>query len=97
MPSWFFYSKMWPFKVWNIENFNFKNLNIFIIRLRGVSYFVYAASGSKLNEKEKTHLVYPGFVVAVFEFGSDRYCKLCQEDGEWSRYQEKSNCNKINW
>ena len=48
-------------------------------KLRGVSYFVFAANGSKLNEKEKTHLVYPGFVVAVYEFGDQRYCKLCKK------------------
>jgi hypothetical protein len=47
------------------------------MKLRGVSYFVRTADGSKLNEKEKSHLVYPGFIVAVYEFGDQRYCKLC--------------------
>lgn len=48
------------------------------MRLRGVSYFAKAADAVKLNEKEKTQLVYPGTIVAVYEFADQRYCKLCE-------------------
>jgi hypothetical protein len=36
-----------------------------------------------------------GKVTAVFKFGNERRCKLCQVDGEWSKYSEPNFCSDI--
>lgn len=67
------------------------------IKLRGVSYFVYVDDGSKLSRQEASNLVYPGQIAAVYEFGVQKYCKLCQSDGSWSSYPQFQLCDIIKW
>ncbi len=66
-------------------------------RLRGVNYFVYASDGVKVSEKESMNLVWPGRILAVYEFGVQKYCKTCSEDGVWSSYPQYQLCNLVNW
>jgi hypothetical protein len=66
-------------------------------KLRGVNYFVYASDGSKVSESEKTSLVWPGKILAVYEFGVQKYCKTCSEDGVWSSYPQYQLCSHVNW
>lgn len=74
-------------------------------RLRGVSYFVYTHNGVKLTTDgittttttTTTSLVYPGEIAAVYEFGVQKYCKLCNVDGSWSSYPQFQLCDFIKW
>jgi hypothetical protein len=66
-------------------------------KLRSVNYFVYTNDGSQLNEKEAKYLVLPGKIMAVYEFGTQKYCKACNEDGIWSSYPQYQLCNLVNW
>lgn len=67
------------------------------VKIRGVSYFVYVHDGAKLTRDEAVNLVYPGQVAAVYVFGIQRYCKLCNSDGTWSSYPQFQLCNLIKW
>lgn len=69
------------------------------VSLRTASYFVYTSNGSKLNDKDKQNKLFiPGELIAVYEFiSSDRYCKECETNGQWSRYQDKRICDKVKW
>lgn len=64
---------------------------------RNVNYFVYTSDGTRLDEEEASNLMYPGQVAAVYEFGINKYCKLCNENGTWSSYPQYQLCNLINW
>jgi hypothetical protein len=66
-------------------------------RVRSVSYFVYTWDGARLSADEAASLVYPGQVAAVYEFGVQKYCKLCNDDGSWSSYPQFQLCDYINW
>lgn len=67
------------------------------VKLRGVSYFVYVHDGVKLTRQEASQLVYPGQTAAVYEFGVQKYCKLCYPDGTWSSYPQFQLCESIKW
>lgn len=43
--------------------------------IRGANFFVNKFDGLKLDEDEKSDLVTPGNVIAVYQFGDQRYCK----------------------
>ena len=66
-------------------------------KLRGVTYFVYIQDGAKLSRQESSGLVYPGHVAAVYEFGVQKYCKLCNSDGSWSSYPQFQLCELVKW
>ena len=66
-------------------------------RLRGVNYFVYASDGARLNEEDRWQLMAPGRVLAVYEFGVQKYCKTCSEEGVWSSYPQYQLCALVNW
>ena len=67
------------------------------LKLRGYDYLVYTNDGSRLSDEEKSELALPGKIAAVYEFGPQRYCKICNEDGTWSSYPQTTVCDKINW
>lgn len=66
-------------------------------KLRGVNYFVYVSDGLRVSEEEKDNLIFPGKVMAIYEFGFQKYCKACNEDGTWTSYPQYQLCNQINW
>ena len=66
-------------------------------KLRGVNYFVYVSDGAQLSDEESRYLMMPGKVMAVYEFGMQKYCKGCNEDGAWSSYPQYQLCNLVNW
>jgi hypothetical protein len=37
----------------------------------------------------------PGLVVAEYKYGSDKFCKICNEDGEWTRFSLPSLCTPL--
>ncbi|CAF1065445.1 unnamed protein product [Brachionus calyciflorus] len=61
------------------------------------NYFVFASDGMLLSESEKNELIYPGEVMAVYEFGLQKFCKECHPDGFWSALPTYKLCNKVNW
>lgn len=69
------------------------------VKLRGVSYFVRVHDGVKLSREETSAstLIYPGQIAAVYEFGVQKYCKLCHADGTWSSYPQFQLCDTIKW
>lgn len=40
-------------------------------------------------------LFLPGKVTAIYKFGNEKRCKICQVDGEWSKYSETTLCNEL--
>lgn len=66
-------------------------------KLRGVDYFVYSSDGSRVNELDKSLLVFPGKIVAVYQFGVQKYCKVCNDEGIWSSYPQFQLCSLVNW
>jgi hypothetical protein len=49
---------------------------------------------SKLVSNEQD-LFYSDEVVAIYQFSNEKVCKLCQLDGEWSKYAESSLCIEL--
>lgn len=66
-------------------------------RVRGANYFVYTDDGTTLEENEQKYLVFPSKVAAVYVFGMQKYCKVCNDDGTWSSYPQYQICDSINW
>jgi len=66
-------------------------------KLRSFNYLVYSENGLRLDENEWKNLVFPGKVVAVNEFGIQKYCKVCNEDGTWSSYPQYQLCDSVRW
>lgn len=67
------------------------------LKIRGYNYFVNANDGSQLTDGEQTKLVFPSKVVAVYVFGSEKYCKACNEDGTWTSYPQYQICEQVKW
>ncbi|RNA10661.1 hypothetical protein BpHYR1_025298 [Brachionus plicatilis] len=65
--------------------------------LNGINYLVFVSSGLLLSDREKNELVFPGEVMAVYEFGLTKYCKECKIDGNWSLFPQTDLCKNINW
>lgn len=66
-------------------------------KLKGINYLVFVSNGLLLSESERNELVFPGEVMAVYEFGLQKYCKECQIDGIWSLFPQTNLCKIINW
>jgi hypothetical protein len=67
------------------------------LKIRGYNYFVNANDGSQLTGDEQTKLMFPSKVIAVYVFGSEKYCKACYEDGTWTSYPQYQICEKVQW
>ena len=80
------------YKLCPIE-FSIKKCDPFLIR--GANYFVNKFDGLKLLDNEKNNLVMPGNVIAVYQFGPQRFCKECLMNGTWSRFPETSLCKNL--
>ncbi len=47
---------------------------------------------SSFSDRNSQLLFRPNSVVAVYSYGSDKFCKLCHENGEWSKYSLTELC-----
>lgn len=75
--------------------FSFKKCDT--TQITGINYLVYANNGSKLTRELTPTYVFPRKIYGVYEFGSQKYCKMCNDDGTWSRFPQNELCDKINW
>lgn len=66
-------------------------------KLNGINYLVFESNGLLLSENQGKELVFPGEVMAVYEFGLQKFCKECKIDGNWSIYPQANLCKRINW
>lgn len=73
--------------------FTMKKCDPFVIR--GANFFVNKFDGLKLTENEKNDLVMPGNVIAVYQFGDQRFCKECFQNGTWSRFPTQEMCKNL--
>ena len=67
---------------------------------RSPDFFVRTRDTLRLDEDDVDlgeQLVFPAEVMAVYEFGAVRYCKMCHSNGTWSAYPDRDVCKMIKW
>ena len=73
--------------------FSIQKCDPFVIR--GANFFINKFDGLKLTENEKNDLVMPGNVIAVYQFGDQKFCKECLQNGTWSRFPTQEMCKNL--